>query len=81
MAAFIAAQRTGYQIPRAVSCRALGVPDDVGLLTAIRGAIPYPSAALAEADLTITRRILALLLADESGLRARRLSWLGVTCA
>jgi len=25
MAAFIAAQRTGYQIPRAVSCRALGV--------------------------------------------------------
>ncbi len=58
-----------------------GLPDDVGLLTAIRGAIPYPSAALAEADLTITRRILALLPADESGLRARRLSWLGVTCA
>ena len=36
-----------------------GLPADVGLLTAISDAIPYPSAALAEADLAVTRRILA----------------------
>jgi hypothetical protein len=56
-----------------------GLPDDVGLLTAIANAIPYPSAALAEADLAITRRILAVLPDGDRGLRAWWLSWLGVT--
>ena len=39
-----------------------GLPDDLGLLTAISDAIPYPSAALAEADLAVTRRILECCL-------------------
>ena len=58
-----------------------GLPDDVELLTAISYAIPYPSAALAEANLAVTRRILGLLSADDLGLRARWLNWLGVTLA
>ena len=58
-----------------------GLPDDLGLLTAISDAIPYPSAALAEADLAVTRRILEILPTGELGLRARWLSWLGVTLA
>ena len=58
-----------------------GLPADLGLLTAISDAIPYPSAALAEADLAVTRRILQVLPAGEPGLRARWLSWLGVTLA
>ena len=36
-----------------------GLPADLELLTAISDAIPYPSTALAEADLAVTRRILA----------------------
>ena len=58
-----------------------GLPADVVLLTAIADAIPYPSAALAEADLAVTRRILEMLPADDPGLRPRWLSWLGVTLA
>ena len=58
-----------------------GLPADVGLLTAISDAIPYPSAALAEADLAVTRRILQILPPGDSGLRARWLSWLGATFA
>jgi tetratricopeptide (TPR) repeat protein len=58
-----------------------GLPADVGLLTAISDAIPYPSAALAEADLAVTRRILQELPAGERVLRARWLNWLGVTLA
>src|SRR5213078_4356350 len=57
------------------------LPADVGVLTAISDAIPYPSAALAETDLAITRRILQVLPDDDRGLRARWLSWLGVTLA
>jgi hypothetical protein len=58
-----------------------GLPDDLGLLTVISDGIPYPSAALAEADLALTRRILPLVSAQERGLRARWLSWLGTTLA
>jgi tetratricopeptide (TPR) repeat protein len=56
-----------------------GLPPEVGLLTAISDAIPYPSAALAEADLAVTRRILQVLPADDPRLRARWLNWLGTT--
>ena len=58
-----------------------GLPPDVELLAAISAAIPYPSAALAEADLAVTRRILQVLPAGERELRARWLSWLGTTLA
>jgi tetratricopeptide (TPR) repeat protein len=58
-----------------------GLPDDVGLLTAISDAIPYPSAALAQADLAVTRRILQILPDGDPGLRARWLSWLGTALA
>ena len=37
-----------------------GLPADMELLTAISDAIPYPSAALAEADLAVTRRIVQI---------------------
>jgi Tetratricopeptide repeat len=57
------------------------LPADAGLLTAISDAIPYPSAALAEADLAVTRRILQVLPDGDRGLRARWLSWLGTTLA
>jgi hypothetical protein len=42
------------------------LPADVEVLTAISDAIPYPSTALAEADLAVTRRILQLLPAGDS---------------
>lgn len=51
------------------------------MLTAISDAIPYPSAALAEADLAVTRRILQIMPARDRGLRARWLSWLATTLA
>ena len=54
------------------------LPDDVELLTAISDAIPYPSAALAEADLAVTRRIVRILPVGDRALRARWLSSLGV---
>jgi tetratricopeptide (TPR) repeat protein len=57
------------------------LPAELGLLTAISDAIPYPSAALAEADLAVTRRILDVLPAGDRGLRARWLSWLGTALA
>jgi tetratricopeptide (TPR) repeat protein len=53
------------------------LPADVGLLTAISDAIPYPSAALAEADLKLTRRVLQLLPPGNPELRARWLNRLG----
>ena len=56
-----------------------GLPGDVELLTAISAAIPYPSAALAEAAVAVTRRILQLVPVGNQGLRARWLSWLGIT--
>ena len=58
-----------------------GLPADVGLLTAISDAIPYPSAALAEADLAVTRRILEILPAGDQGLQARWRSRFGVMLA
>ncbi len=58
-----------------------GLPADIGLLTAISDAIPYPSAALAEADLAVTRRILQVMPDGDIALRARWLNWLGITCA
>jgi tetratricopeptide (TPR) repeat protein len=58
-----------------------GLPADLGLLTAIADAIPYPSAALAEANLTVTRRILEILPAGDLEPRGRWLDWLGVTLA
>ena len=58
-----------------------GLPADLGLLTAISDAIPYPSVALARADLAVTRRIVSLLPPGEPALRARWLSWLGTTLA
>jgi tetratricopeptide (TPR) repeat protein len=58
-----------------------GLPADVGLLTVISDAIPYPSTALAEADLAITRRILDALPAGNPGLQARWLNWLGTALA
>ena len=58
-----------------------GLPADIELLTAISNAIPYPSPVLAEADLAVTRRIVALLPVGELELRARWLSWLSVTLA
>jgi Tetratricopeptide repeat len=58
-----------------------GLPADVEVLTAISDAIPYPSAALAEADLAVTHRVLQILPAGDLGLRARWLSWLGTTLA
>jgi tetratricopeptide (TPR) repeat protein len=58
-----------------------GLPDDLGLLTAISDAIPYPSTSLAGADLAVTRRILALLPPGQPALRARWLTWLGVSLA
>ena len=57
------------------------LPGDIRLLTAISNAIPYPSAALAEVDLAVTRRILQVLPSGNLGLRARWLNWLGVTLA
>jgi hypothetical protein len=57
------------------------LPPDLGLLTAISDAIPYPSAALAEANLAVTRRILQILPDSDPGLRALWLSWLAVTLA
>ena len=57
------------------------LPADVGLLTAISDAIPYPSAALAEVDLAVTRRILQVLPSGNPGLRARWLNSLGITLA
>jgi tetratricopeptide (TPR) repeat protein len=54
-----------------------GLPGDIELLTAISGGIPYQSAAMAEADLAVTRRILQVLPGDSLGLRARWLTWLG----
>jgi tetratricopeptide (TPR) repeat protein len=56
-----------------------GLPADLGLLTAIADVIPYPSAALAEADLAVTRRILQVLPSGNPGLRARLLNRLGTT--
>jgi tetratricopeptide (TPR) repeat protein len=58
-----------------------GLPPDIEVLTAISDAIPYPSAALAEADLAVTRRILQILPAGDRGLRARWLNWLGTSLA
>ena len=55
------------------------LPGDMELLAAIAGGIPYPSAALAEADLAVTRRILQVLPDGTPGLRARWLNWLGIT--
>jgi tetratricopeptide (TPR) repeat protein len=57
------------------------LPADAGLLTAISDAIPYPSAALAEADLAVTQRILQILPTDDLALRARWLNWLSTTLA
>jgi tetratricopeptide (TPR) repeat protein len=51
-----------------------GLPAELELLTAISGAIPFPSVALAEADLAVTRRILPVLPDDDPALRA---GWLG----
>src|SRR5262249_28103464 len=56
-----------------------GLPADLELLTAISDAIPSPSVALAGADRAVTRRIVSLLPSGEAALRARWLSWLGVT--
>ena len=58
-----------------------GLPADLDLLTAISDAIPYPSVALAEADLAVTRRILQILPDSDQALHARWLSWLGTTLA
>ena len=55
------------------------LPQDLALLTAVSDVIPYPSTALARADLALTRRILPLLPSDQPTLRARWLSWLGST--
>jgi tetratricopeptide (TPR) repeat protein len=57
------------------------LPADVSLLSAIFDAIPYPSTALAEADLSVTRRILPLLPSGNPGLRAHWLFWLSATLA
>ena len=58
-----------------------GLPADVGLLTAISDAIPYPSAALGEGDLAVTRRILEILPIGDQELQARWRSWFGVMLA
>jgi tetratricopeptide (TPR) repeat protein len=57
----------------------VGLPDDLRLLTAISDAIPYPSDALAQADLAVTRRILQVLPVGNMALRARWLIWLSAT--
>ena len=54
-----------------------GLPADVDLLTEISDAIPYPSLALAEADVAVTRRILQALPPDASTMRGHWLSGLG----
>jgi tetratricopeptide (TPR) repeat protein len=56
-----------------------GLPADLGLLVTIKGAIPYPSAALAAADLAVTRRILDLVPPGLSDLRAAWLEWLSIS--
>jgi len=58
-----------------------GLPADLGLLTAVSDAIPYPSLALAGADLAVTRRILPLVPPGQPALRARWLSWHGTALA
>src|SRR4029077_13513491 len=58
-----------------------GLPADLELLTAISSAIPYPSMALAAADLAVTRRTLDLIPPGQPALRARWLSLLGTTLA
>ena len=55
-----------------------GLPDDLGVLTAISDAIPYPSAALAEADLAVTRRILKIVPEGDRELLGGWLHWLGI---
>jgi tetratricopeptide (TPR) repeat protein len=50
-----------------------GLPADLGLLVAIKDAIPFPSASLAAADRAVTRRILDLIPAGQSEHRA---AWL-----
>ncbi|MEU7901212.1 tetratricopeptide repeat protein [Nonomuraea sp. NPDC049152] len=50
------------------------LPPDPELLMTISNAIPYPSVALAETDVTITRRGLALVQDDDP---ASRVKWLG----
>lgn len=57
------------------------LPADLGVLTAISDAIPYPSTALAEADLTVTRRILQIVPDGDGELLARWLHWLGIALA
>ena len=57
------------------------LPDDLPLLTAISNAIPYPSLSLAEADVAITRRILAIVPEDATDERARWLNVLGAVLA
>ncbi|WP_371779139.1 tetratricopeptide repeat protein [Streptosporangium subroseum] len=56
-----------------------GLPPDVGLLSAISAAIPYPSLTLAAAHAVINRRILDELPSSHSPERARWLDTLGVT--
>jgi len=58
-----------------------GLPADLGVLTAISDAIPYPSTALAEADLAVTQRILQIVPDGDRELLARWLHWLGVALA
>ena len=58
-----------------------GLPADVDLLTQISAAIPFPSIALAEADVMITRRILQALSPDATVMRAHWLSWLSTALA
>jgi tetratricopeptide (TPR) repeat protein len=57
------------------------LPTDLELLSAISAAIPYPSTALAAADLALTRRILELVPPGQSELRVRWLSLLGLSLA
>ncbi|WP_146778811.1 tetratricopeptide repeat protein [Actinomadura craniellae] len=57
------------------------LPEDLPLLSAISNAIPYPSLALAEADLAITRRILDALGPGRTAEHARWLTWHGTTLA
>ena len=57
------------------------LPPDLVLLTTISNVIPYPSLALAEADLAVTRRILAVLGPGDTPDHARWLTWLGTALA
>jgi tetratricopeptide (TPR) repeat protein len=58
-----------------------GLPDDLGLLTTIKNAIPYPSVELAGADVAVTRRILALVPPGQAALHARWLTSFGISLA